>query len=94
MLEIAPLARGQHDLDIARVHAEHAVSIRETVEIDPAKLTQTRSMVAQARWPDRAQRARAHMLAKQTNETWTQAGPGVEDELAHAETWLTPHRVR
>ncbi|MEX1363033.1 MAG: tetratricopeptide repeat protein [Nannocystaceae bacterium] len=80
-------------VDTARRHAER---ILELGEVDPSLLAQARFLLAQALWPDRAERPRALALIQQAQEYWDTHpdAPARAAEVAWIESWLAEHRTR
>jgi eukaryotic-like serine/threonine-protein kinase len=93
LVGLAEVALAKHDPEDARAHAERAVAVREAGETSPELLAEARFVLAQALWSDRSQRARAHTLAEQARDAYTELGEGEAEHLAEVQTWLAEHRV-
>ncbi len=92
LVGLTQIALDQRNFHSARAHAERAVSIREAGEVASDLLAETRFVLARALWSDRAERARAHALARQARDTFAEHGHGREHDLAGVDSWLTEHR--
>jgi eukaryotic-like serine/threonine-protein kinase len=93
LVESAKAELALQDFAAARRLADRAVTIRESGSAQPHLLAEARFVLAQASWPDHAQRSRARSLAEQARSAYAALGASHGDALAQAQTWLAEHRL-
>ena len=92
ILGLADVALARRRPDVARAHAERAVSMLEGAKVVPDELAKARFTLARALAFDPAERSRARVLAEQARDAFVEHGKGREAELAEVQAWLTSHR--
>lgn len=91
LAELAQLAMERGDFEEARMHAEHAVSIVESVAVSPVTFAGVHYTLALALWPNPAERRRARVLATWALDRYVYVGAGMEEAIAEVAEWLATH---
>lgn len=91
LVAMARVSLEMDDPATAHRHAERAVSILESAETSPARVSQARFLLARALWLDETERARARALAEQARSAYVELGGSVIQGVEQVDAWLAEH---
>ncbi len=91
LIALADIALDRQDFEVAREHAERAVSVRATRGVSDEVLAAARFKLARALWTRPQQQGRAAAVATQARDAYASLGEAHQDKLEQVQAWLDDH---